>query len=202
MLRIVTVLAVAAASASIASAQLFQPDSATATSEFNGSYDIGNVIDGSGLPANFTPADVHATYVQNNHWTTRAGALANNNAAASFFFNSPVTIGTFHMWNHLSNGVAADPGYAVTRFDMRLFDSANNELFSLLNQSATPNVFIAQSFLFAPVANVSRVDFRILANNGSNNYTGLAEVAFESVPTPGALALMGFGGLFAARRRR
>lgn len=201
MIRTVTLLAVAA-SASIASAQLFQPDSATATSEFSGAYDIGNTIDGSGLPAGFTPASIHATYVTNNHWTTQAGALALDNAKASFFFDSPVTIGTFHMWNHLSNGVASDPGYAVTRFNLRLFDSANNELFSLLNQSATPNVAIAQSFLFAPVANVSRVDFRVLANNGSNNYTGLAEVAFESVPTPGALALMGFGGLLAARRRR
>jgi MYXO-CTERM domain-containing protein len=201
MLRIATVLC-SCALASVASAQLFQPTSATATSEFSASYDIGNVIDGSGLPANFTPASVHGTYNVNNHWTTAPGALNQNNAAASFFFSDPVTIGTFHMWNHLSNGVAADPGYAVTRFNLRLFDSANNELFALLNQSATPNVFIAQSFLFAPVANVSRVDFRILANNGSNNYTGLAEVAFEAVPTPGALALMGFGGLLAARRRR
>lgn len=201
MLRIATVLC-SCALASVATAQLFQPDSATATSEFSASYDIGNVIDGSGLPAGFTPASVHSTYVQNNHWTTASGALGANNAAASFFFNSPVTIGTFHMWNHLSNGVASDPGYAVTSFDLRLFDAGNNEIFSLLNQSATPNVAIAQSFLFAPVANVSRVDFRILANNGSTRYTGLAEVAFEAVPTPGALALMGFGGLLAARRRR
>lgn len=201
MLRLATVLC-SCALASVASAQLFQPDSATATSEFSGSYLIDNVIDGSGLPAGFTPASVHSTYVQNNHWTTASGALANDNAKASFFFTSPVTIGTFHMWNHLSNGVAADPGYAVTSFDLRLFDSANNELFSLLNQSATPNVAIAQSYLFAPVANVSRVDFRIITNNGSTRYTGLAEVAFEAVPTPGALALMGFGGLLAARRRR
>ncbi len=202
MIRTLTILAVAGAGASVASAQLFQPTSATATSEFNGSYDIGNVIDGSGLPVNFTASSVHSTYVQNNHWTTQAGALANNNAAASFFFAAPVTIGTFHMWNHLSNGVASDPGYAVTRFDIRLFDAGNNEIFSLLNQTATPNVAIAQSYLFAPVANVSRVDFRILANNGSPNYTGVAEVAFEAVPTPGALALMGVGGLLATRRRR
>lgn len=201
MIRIATALG-AAALASVASAQLFQPNSATATSEFSSLYDIGNTIDGSGLPANFTPTDAHANYAVNNHWTTRSGALNANNAAASFLFNTPVTIGTFHMWNHRSNNIAADPGYAVTRFDLRLFDSSNNEIFSLLNQTATPNVAIAQSYLFAPVANVSRVDFRVLANNGSNNYTGLAEVAFESIPTPGALALMGFGGILATRRRR
>ena len=202
MIRIASVLLVAGALTSVASAQLFQPNSATATSEFSASYDILNTIDGSGLPVNFTPASVHATYAVNNHWTTRPGALGNNNAAASFFFTAPVTIGTFHMWNHLSNGVAADPGYAVTRFDMRLFDSSNNELFALLNQSAVPNVFTAQSFTFSPVANVSRIDFRVLANNGSPNYTGLAEVAFESIPSPGALALLGLGGLVATRRRR
>ncbi len=148
----VAVTVAATVFAGVAHGRLFQPDSATATSTFSGSYDIGNTIDGSGLPLNFGPGDGHATYVTNNHWTTAAGALNAGNAAASFFFDAPVTIGTFHMWNHRSNGVAADPGYAVTLFNLRLFDAANNELFSLLNQSATPNVAVAQSFAFAPVA--------------------------------------------------
>lgn len=202
MIRVICVVAIAGAVASNASAQLFQPNFATATSEFSSLYDILNTIDGSGLPANFTPADAHANYTINNHWTTAAGALNQNNAAASFFFNLPVTIGTFHMWNHRSNGIAADPGYAVTRFNLRLFDADNNEIFALLNQVALPNIAIAQSYVFAPVANVSRVDFRVLANNGSPNYTGLAEVAFESIPTPGAVSLLGIAGLAAMRRRR
>jgi hypothetical protein len=187
---------------SIASAQIFQPDSATATSTFSSLYDIGNTIDGSGLPVNFTPSSSHANYAVNNHWTTTSGALAADNAKASFFFDSPVTIGTFHMWNHRSNVIAADPGYAVTRFDLRIFDADNNELFALLNQTATPNVAIAQSFAFLPVANASRVDFRVRANNGSTQYTGLAEVAFEAIPTPGTAALLGMAGLIVGRRRR
>ncbi len=202
MSRVVFVLAIAGATATTASAQLFQPDSATATSTFSALYSILNTINGSGMPANFTPASAHANYAINNHWTTAAGALNQNNAAASFFFNQPVTIGTFHMWNHRSNGIAADPGYAVTLFNLRLFDANNNELFQLLNQPALPNIAIAQSYVFTPVANVSRVDFRILANNGSPNYTGLAEVAFESIPSPGAMTLLGFVGLAACRRRR
>jgi len=39
---------------------------------------------------------------------------------------------------------------------------------------------VAQSFCFEPVDGVKRVDFKILANNGSPNYTGVAEVAFDS----------------------
>jgi hypothetical protein len=202
MIRVASAVFVAGTLSSVASAQIFQPDTATATSEFSSLYDILNTIDGSGLPVNFTPASAHADYAINNHWTTRSGALGSNNAAASFVFNAPVAIGTFHMWNHRSNVIASDPGYAVTRFDIRLFDSGNNELFALLNQSALPNVSVAQSFAFPTVANVSRVDFRILANNGSTQYTGLAEVAFETIPSPGAVALLGLAGLATGRRRR
>lgn len=201
-MRFVFVSAAAvAALASVASAQLFQPNTATATSEFSSSYDIMQTIDGSGLPIGFTPASVHAVYAPGNHWTTASGALGANNAAASFFFNSPVTIGTFHMWNHRSDGVASDPGYAVTRFDLRLFNSGGTELFALTNQTAVPGILNAQSFLFPAVTDVSRVDFRIVANNGSPRYTGLGEVAFESVPAPGVLSV-GMGMLLAATRRR
>lgn len=185
-----------------AQAQLFQPDSAVAGSEFSGSYDIGNAIDGSGLPAGFDPTSVHATYAVNNHWTTRPGALGAGNAWAEFSFDAPVTIGTFHMWNHLSNGVAADPGYAVTLFNLELLDSDSNVLHTLSNAAAQPNVHVAQSFFLPVTSNVSSVRITILANNGSPNYTGLAEVAFDSVPAPGALALLGVSGLVAGRRRR
>lgn len=184
-----------------ATAAIFQPDSATAGSEFSGSYDIGNAIDGSGLPAGFVTGDTHSTYVANNHWTTQSGALAAGNAWADFFFDSPATIGVFHLWNHRSDGVASDPGYAVTRFNLELFDSGDNLVGSLIDETAVPGVFTAQSFNFAAVSDVSRVRFTILANNGSPQYTGVAEVAFD-VPAPGALALAGVTGLALTRRRR
>lgn len=166
---------------SVASAQIFQPDGATAGSEYSGLYDIGNTRDGSGLPLGFSIFSPHATYAVNNHWTTKAGALEAGTAWASYTFKSDRTVGTFHMWNHRSNGVASDPGYAVTLFDMRMYDGRGTLLFELLNQPAAPNVAAAQSFCFDPVVGVRRVDIVILDNNGSPNYTGLAEVAFDSL---------------------
>ncbi len=193
---------VAASIASFASAQMIAPDSATAASEFSAAYLITNTINGTGLPAGFTPLSEHGTYVQNNHWTTQAGALAAGNARASFFFNTPQTLSSFNMWNHRSNGVASDPGYAVTQFDLILRDSNGDVLFSLLNQGAVPNVLIAQNYFFPTVAGVSRVDFIIDSINGSPSFTGLAEVRFNGIPTPGAMGVLGLAGLLVARRRR
>lgn len=181
---------------------LFQPDSAIAGSEFSNSYLITNAINGSGLPAGFDLDSVHSTYVQNNHWTTRSGALAAGDAWAQFFFDAPVTIGNFHMWNHLSNGVASDPGYAITLFNLELYDADDVLLESITNVSALPNIAVAQSFSVPLTENVSSVILTILANNGSPRYTGLAEVAFDSVPAPGSFALIALGGLAASRRRR
>lgn len=189
--------------ASVAQAQLFQPDGATASSEFSSSYDVLQAIDGSGLPLNFTPNSVHATYAVGNHWTTVARDLHNDgNAWANFLFNTDRTIGTFHLWNHLSNGVAADPGYAVTLFDLRFFDAADTEIGSMIGLTAQPNVSIAQSYAFAPIDGVRRVQFTIRANNGSPNYTGVGEVAFESVPAPASAGLLAFAAMAAGRRRR
>ncbi len=202
LMRAVGIGLVSVSLCGVASAQIFQPDSATAGSEFSSSYDIGNAIDGSGLPAGFGITDEHATYVQNNHWTTRSGAIGAGTAWADFSFDSPQTIGAFYMWNHRSDGVAADPGYAITTFNLELFDDLDNPLGSLMNQSATPNVLVAQDYLFAPIDDVSRVRLTILANNGSPQYTGLAEVAFAAVPAPGTLALAALGGLATVRRRR
>ena len=109
----VLLLGVLSALGSVASAQLFQPDSAVASSEFSGSYDIGNAIDGSGFPAVFSFMTPHSTYTTNNHWTTRSNPV---NPNATFFFDEEKTIRQFFLWNHRSNGVASDPNYAVKRF--------------------------------------------------------------------------------------
>jgi len=194
-------LFVATSIASSASAQMIAPDSATAASEFNSNFVITNVINGSGLLVGFTPLSEHASYVVGNHWTTRAGALNAGNARASFFFNTTQTLSSFNMWNHRSNNIASDPFYAVAEIDLILRDSSGGVLFSLLNQTALPNVLVAQNYFFASVAGVTRVDFVIDSNNGSP-FTGLAEVRFNGIPTPGAIALLGMSGLLVARRRR
>jgi hypothetical protein len=161
-----------------ASAQLIRPNTATATSEFSSSYLAVNMINGSGMPANFSPDDPHATYVAGNHWTTRSGQTIGQ--SATFGFTTPQRLGGFYMWNHRSNGVAANPHYAVTRFDLVFRDSANNVLDTLTDFNSLPNIPTAQTFAFDIIENVSSVQFivRATTNNNSSNYTGLAEVAF------------------------
>ncbi|MCA9288515.1 MAG: hypothetical protein KDA05_08015 [Phycisphaerales bacterium] len=163
-----------------ANAQLFVPNSATATSEFDSRFDIGNTFDGSGLPAPYTTADPHATYSSHNHWTTRAFETIGE--SATFAFDPPRAIGTFHMWNHRSNGIASNPHYDVIEFDMVLRDGGNAVLLERTCQTAYEDIEIAQTYRFAPVANVASVQFivRATANNNFSPYTGLAEVAFEA----------------------
>lgn len=200
----------------LASAQLVRPDSAIASSTFSAAYDIGNAINGSGLPAGFTLDDTHAVYAGGNHWTTRNGAIAAGTANATFFFDTPQTIAQFHLWNHQSNGVASNGFYAVTQFDLRFFDANNNLLGEVLNVAAVGGVGVSavQSFALPTFTNVSSVYFGIDANSAplthtGVNYTGVAEVAFNAspVPEPGtsallALGLMGVLGAAPALRRR
>ncbi len=190
MLRTTSAIIASAAcalSALAAQPTIFQPDSATAGSEFSGSYDIGNAIDLSGMSDLCVTAS-HSTYVQNNHWTTKAGAINAGTAFANFFFDEDTTIGSFLLWNHRSDGVAADPGYAVTSFDLRLYDVGDNVLYESLSTPALPNTPTVQTYNFAPVDGVRRVEFVVLTNNGSPNYTGVAEVAFAQTATcPGDL---------------
>lgn len=173
--RFVAMGGLVALAAGTAHAQLFQPDSAVASSEFSSSYDIGNTIDGSGLPAVFSFNTPHATYVQNNHWTTRSNPTDVN---AVFSFDEPKMIAQFFLWNHRSNGVAADPFYAVQRFSLTFFDPSGGELGSVENLSAEANVARAQLFSFDAFDNVGSVRVDILENNGSQ-YWGFAEVAFS-----------------------
>ncbi|MFI4853622.1 MAG: hypothetical protein ACIAQF_01430 [Phycisphaerales bacterium JB065] len=182
-------LAVAAAS----NTSLIRPDSATAQSEFNGSYDIGNAIDGSGLPEDFTPADPHETYVVNNHWTTRSGAIAAETARATFFFDTAQDLGRFYMWNHRSNNIASDPFYEVIRFDLIFRDADGVELYAMTDVPAVGETAVAQTFCFPEVQGVRSVEFIILENQGSI-YTGLAEVAFGDASPSKCLGDANFNG--------
>lgn len=193
--------------AGMADAQFFQADSAVAGSEFSSSYRIVNTINGSGLPGGFgltTPHDPYSNASGGNHWTTAANAILNGTAWAEYSFNTAKTIGTFHMWNHQSNGgLASNPDYDVTKFNLKLYDASNVLLHSLLNVVAQEDITIAQNFAFAPIANVKKVRFEILANARPNNdaYTGLGEVRFSSVPEPATMVALGLGSLALLRRR-
>lgn len=172
IIRTPTLIAIAASAATIGLAYasnttLIRPDSATAESEFSGAYDIGNAIDGSGLPENFTPADAHANYVVNNHWTTQANAI--------------------------SNGVASDSLYEVMLFDLIFRDADGVELYSMTEVPAVGETAVAQTFCFPEVVGVSSVEFRVLENQGSI-YTGVAEVAFGDASPSKCLGDANFNG--------
>ncbi len=195
---------------------LIRPTSATTGSQFSGSYDIGNAIDGSGLPAGFTLADSHANYAVNNHWTTQNGAIAAGTAWAEFAFASAQTLGQFHLWNHRSNVIASNAHYAVTQFDLELRGAGGVVLLRLDDVQAAGQLAGSygggvQTFTFAGTAGVTSVWFHIDSNLrtdlglGGANCTGEAEVAFGApVPEPGTWALMLAGGALlagVARRR-
>jgi len=168
-----------------ASAVIFQPDFATASSEFSSSYVIENAINGSGLPLNFGPTDSHADYGTNNHWTTAANQVPGN-SVATFTFENDVTIGTMYLWNHRSNIIASNSEYAVTQFDLILYDANNRVLLTLTDLKVVGNISIAQLYPFTPVNQIRKIDFIIKSNerfeagNISPNYTGIAEIAFDS----------------------
>jgi hypothetical protein len=205
--------------ASHADATLVQPNSATASSESSPpDYVIGHTIDGSGLPVNFTPSSAHAAYIQGNHWTSvpQPNNISDGQEFASFFFNAPMTLDAFYMWNHQSTeppvGVAADANYGVTSFDLILKDGVGMTILSLLNQAALGHIPTAQTYPFAATAGVRQADFIIHTNGatdgpmGTNGrYTGLAEVAFNVVAVPETRLVAPFAALmvlaYAAVRR-
>jgi hypothetical protein len=210
------IAAFCALSAASAQAALIKPDTAVTGSQFSALYDIGNAIDGSGLPLGFDAAALHDVYKVNNHWTTLAGAIAAGTAWAEFSFKDAQTLNTFYLWNHQSNGgIAASPYYAVTQFDLIFKDGMGNTLSSVLDVAAVGGAgnSAAQVFSFAEVSGVKTVRFVIDANSKPlgftrADYTGVAEVRFglvaAPIPEPGTYALMALGlaGVAAAARRR
>ena len=201
-------LAVVSLAAGSANAMLISPDGATASSRHSGSFDPRFTIDGSGLPVNFTAADAHADYASNNHWTAANGDLLN--ADITWTFNNPQSLSAIVIWNHRSNGFAANPGYDVTSFDLTVRDQSNNILLHWDDMALQPNVATGQTLSFGSMLNgVSSVLFEVEAVESSTTWTGLAEVAFDdtiitsAVPVGASLPLLATGlASFAAVRRR
>lgn len=181
-------------------ANIITPTDAVASSEFSGSYLIANTINGSGLVGSDIAAATHSTYVQGNHWTTRPGQHIGANA--TFFFGNVETVGQLLLWNHRSNNIAADPGYAVRTFDLEFFDENDVLIRSINGLSAEKDVDTAQVYTFGLIDGVSSVKITIRENHGSSQYTGFGEIRFSSIPTPGAAGVLALAGVAAVRRRR
>ena len=173
------------------SATLIQPDTALSFTEFSGFYAAVYTINGSGLPANFIPADAHDDYSINNHWITSGGDPSNESIV--WGFSSPQTLGAIYLWNHRSNIISANAGYAPTLFDLTLMDAGMAPLLVLDDVPLASDTATGQTIgLGGLVASVSFVRFDVEAVQSSPNYTGLAEVAFDTsaIPAPPAVALM------------
>jgi hypothetical protein len=170
---------------------LIRPTGATASSQFSGLYDIGNAIDGSGLPVNFGPGDAHATYAVNNHWTTASGPTVGRNA--TFTFTTAQTVNRFFMWNHRSDNIAANSWYGVTNFTLTLRDASGATLRVLENVPSATGLASAQAFCFPVTEGVRSAVFVInaTANNNAGPFTGLAEVAFGLVTQCGVADIAG-----------
>jgi len=197
--------------ASASHAAVIKPDTAIASSQFSAAYSPTRTIDGSGLPSPTDISAAHADYTSaSNHWTT-AAAGGPVGQWIEWGFTAPATVGAIYIWNHRSNGVASNSGYEPTVFDLTFYDSSNVVLASFDNLSLLPDNAFAQRFDFAQMSDVSRVRFDIRAVQSSPNYTGLAEVAFDTdsflsapIPEPATWAMMiiGFAGVGAALRAR
>jgi hypothetical protein len=212
-MRVLSLLLVSGLALAGAQAQavVFKPTGAAASSIFNGNYIAANTINGTGLTGGgLDITEAHATYTQGNHWTTASGT----NPLTQWIdwtFATPVTMGAAYIWNHRSNNIASNGGYEPTLFDLTFFDSDNQILRFLDNRALAPDNAFAQRIDFALTSNVSRVRFDIEAVQSSPNFTGLAEVAFDTqsylapaIPEPASwlMLITGFGLTGAAMRRR
>ena len=207
-------VAVSAAPGSAYSA-VIQPNSATPSSEFTSGFDgrAVHTIDASGLGPGFTPATPHDAYASGNHWTTDGSGPTDE--FITWGFTTPQTLDTIYIWNHQSTTPTANnTGYDVTLFDLTVFALVGGisvPWLTLNDVALAPDTATAQAFSFdSPIPGVTAVRFDIEAVQSSTNFTGLAEVAFNTpvvggpVPEPSTLLLLGsaLAGFAAWRRRR
>jgi hypothetical protein len=196
-----------------AHATIIQPNTATASSNAGSSYVPTNTINGSGLLGPVSTLPNHGPYTSSsggNHWTSDGSAPLNE--WIQWGFTTAQTLDTIYVWNHQSTtSLAINANYDVTAFTLTFFDSSNTQIGTYSNTLAVDSA-AAQAFNFGVLSGISSVRFDINGTQGSTNYTGLAEVAFNTAsPTSGTVPDTGASvgllstsllGLFAFSRRR
>ncbi len=159
---------------------LLQPDAVYRfSSEFSSTWDAGQTIDGSGLPAGFDETDTHTGY-ENTTWVTGSNGVAD--AMIEWEFDQVVDLNEIHIWN---NGRRS-----AETLDLTFYDFFHGVVGSQTVSLADPpsDTVTAQSFtLTQPMTGVKFVQAAVTASYDSS-FTGLGEVAFDGVvgvqPTP------------------
>ena len=185
-----------------------------------------NLINGSGLDGNYQHEDLYGGDPYD--WDTQSGNYFNSytwmvvNAkhidgrdddegeTAYLGFNSPVAVEKFYLWN--SNSGGDDWGGILKDFELKLFDSSNNTLYSQVLTAnpgnASPNAVDAQGFdLGGIIQGVSSMQFTPLSAHSGFDESGvtIGEIGFQSadvVPEPTSALLLAVGSMSLLLRRK
>ena len=179
--------------------------------DFSSSFDIGNIIDQSGLSDVYTSGvtdfdtyvatdPTHTGNIVNSHWFSSNGTLTGN---IDFDLGSSLTVSRIALWFR----AGAQNAPAITNFtlfadDENTFTAATN-LGSFTNAAFTD--LSVQVYDFTDTQ-AQFIRMQITANNGNIFNTAHGEVAFDTVsavPVPAAVWLMGSAlvGLLGFRKK-
>ena len=207
-----------------ARADLIKPTDVWTTSYFSSSLPA-ELINGSGLSEESASATHDSEAVASTMWfagdldggltggTTAVGEPVVADQAVVFDLGATYKLSTAYIWNQNQNGRFGDfTGRGVDLFDIYVSSDtdANTASWTLVGEdydlakaggtAAEP----AQSVLFsADDVRMVKFDIQTAQSGLANEYVGLSEVRFESIPEPATIGILGFGAaalLFLRRR--
>lgn len=163
------------------------------------SYDVNDLINGSGLSAGLHDNNFENMWMSDYHDTPEGSLVFDLGDAYALNFTS--------IWNYNADCCGLERG--VRTFDV--YGSLDSVSFSLIGSyllGMSPGGSIpAQTFGLS--GTWQYVMFDLLTNYGADNYIGLSEVQFDGdvaeqvvVPEPASLGLVGAGALLLAARAR